>query len=446
MQFLLELFISIYLVEKNAFFYNGYWVMTMDIKKIGQFIKEQRLKKGYTQSDLSKLLDVSHQAVSRWENGENLPDVVKLNELSNLYGVSLDYIIKCGLDDKNHQTSENNLGFFTLINGIFTVISVLLYYLLMFATNTYWIPILAQYVIVIASSLLYVIPYANIKNKTSDDFKNVRIGLLFTLGSLLFTVNTFFVSGLYIDDVMMSAVAWAILLVPVLYLINILLKYYENKTYMNSNVRLKSYFNETSVKYVGLYGIAIILFMAYGFGMDILTPDIDLAFFILIQVLSIIIGIISLIIAIKRFSVMNLLVAIANGLLVYHLIMIINISDIHFFPSRWRVIELTEYWLNVSVLLLLTTSLVILVFKKVKKHTIHRSYYLLIVIYFTLLSTRLGGIEAYFYSNTNGSDTAGVHYVMAFNYIPLTVMIFMIVCAVEYVISKYKHKLVTSNE
>lgn len=41
----------------------------MDKKKTGAMIKEARIKKNYTQSELGNLVGVSNKAVSRWENG-----------------------------------------------------------------------------------------------------------------------------------------------------------------------------------------------------------------------------------------------------------------------------------------------------------------------------------------------------------------------------------------
>ena len=41
----------------------------MDKKKTGSLIREARVKKNYTQSELGNLLGVSNKAVSRWENG-----------------------------------------------------------------------------------------------------------------------------------------------------------------------------------------------------------------------------------------------------------------------------------------------------------------------------------------------------------------------------------------
>ena len=66
----------------------------MDLKIIGKYLKEKRTEAGYTQGDLAQILNVSHQAVSRWENGDNLPDVMKLSELSKLYNISMEEILQ----------------------------------------------------------------------------------------------------------------------------------------------------------------------------------------------------------------------------------------------------------------------------------------------------------------------------------------------------------------
>ncbi len=55
-----------------------------------------RNQKGWTQEELAEKLDVSRQAVSKWERAEASPDIDKLIALSRLYGVSLDALLETG--------------------------------------------------------------------------------------------------------------------------------------------------------------------------------------------------------------------------------------------------------------------------------------------------------------------------------------------------------------
>lgn len=59
-------------------------------------IKELRLKRGITQSQLAKLCSVHQTAVSQWENGRTLPDKQTLLKLSDIFGVSVDLLIGKG--------------------------------------------------------------------------------------------------------------------------------------------------------------------------------------------------------------------------------------------------------------------------------------------------------------------------------------------------------------
>lgn len=65
----------------------------MNQQKIGAFMRELRLDKGLTQEQLAERLGVSNRSVSRWENGNNLPDLSLLLELAKLYGVGVDEIL-----------------------------------------------------------------------------------------------------------------------------------------------------------------------------------------------------------------------------------------------------------------------------------------------------------------------------------------------------------------
>lgn len=65
----------------------------MNQEQIGKIIKDIRKKNNLTQKEFAKELGVTFQAVSKWENGLNIPDIEILTKISKQYGVSLDNII-----------------------------------------------------------------------------------------------------------------------------------------------------------------------------------------------------------------------------------------------------------------------------------------------------------------------------------------------------------------
>jgi len=61
--------------------------------KIGSFLKELRKEKGLTQEQLAEELNVSNRSVSRWETGNNMPDLSMLIALAEYYDVDVREII-----------------------------------------------------------------------------------------------------------------------------------------------------------------------------------------------------------------------------------------------------------------------------------------------------------------------------------------------------------------
>lgn len=59
-----------------------------------QKLIDLRRRQGLSQEELSQRMDVSRQAVSKWESGQTMPDVGKLVALARLFGVSLDYLLR----------------------------------------------------------------------------------------------------------------------------------------------------------------------------------------------------------------------------------------------------------------------------------------------------------------------------------------------------------------
>lgn len=65
----------------------------MDVKKIGEFLAQLRRERNLTQEQLGEQLGVTNKTVSRWENGNYLPPVEMLQDLSVLYGVSINELL-----------------------------------------------------------------------------------------------------------------------------------------------------------------------------------------------------------------------------------------------------------------------------------------------------------------------------------------------------------------
>ena len=65
----------------------------MEPEKISEFIKKLRKDNSLTQKQLAEKYNVTYQAVSKWENGINMPDVLLLKRMSKDFNVSLDDIL-----------------------------------------------------------------------------------------------------------------------------------------------------------------------------------------------------------------------------------------------------------------------------------------------------------------------------------------------------------------
>lgn len=62
--------------------------------EISERLKEARQSIGMTQDQVAEKVLVSRVTVSHWESGKSLPDIVSLISLSDLYGISLDELVK----------------------------------------------------------------------------------------------------------------------------------------------------------------------------------------------------------------------------------------------------------------------------------------------------------------------------------------------------------------
>ena len=92
--------------------------------RIGQKIAEQRRKSNITQEQMASLMNVSRQAVSKWESDLAYPETDKIIRMSELFGCSTDYLLKDEIEtDRNTDTeytanSYENKGYMNDIANI----------------------------------------------------------------------------------------------------------------------------------------------------------------------------------------------------------------------------------------------------------------------------------------------------------------------------------------
>ena len=85
-----------------------------------------RRNQGLSQETLAEKLNCSRQVISKWENGTTTPAVEILQKYSELFGVSIDYLVKEEIEEPTSvQPIENNVGNKNLFGILGLVISLL---------------------------------------------------------------------------------------------------------------------------------------------------------------------------------------------------------------------------------------------------------------------------------------------------------------------------------
>lgn len=77
----------------------------MDQEKIGKFILELRKKNNLTQKEFADKLGVTYQAVSKWENGKNIPDIAILKQICEEFDANINELLGVRNKQKNKYYS-----------------------------------------------------------------------------------------------------------------------------------------------------------------------------------------------------------------------------------------------------------------------------------------------------------------------------------------------------
>ena len=98
----------------------------MDQEKFGKFIKELRQKHNLTQKEFADKYHVTYQAVSKWENGKNMPDSTLIKKISEDFNVSLEELYNG--EFKNNKKIKPTWIIIGLILIFIIVILVLMFF------------------------------------------------------------------------------------------------------------------------------------------------------------------------------------------------------------------------------------------------------------------------------------------------------------------------------
>lgn len=71
----------------------------------GEKLFKLRKEVGLSQENLAEQIGTTRQAISKWENNQGFPEIEKLLQLSNVFEISLDYLLK---DDKTVYRSDDH--------------------------------------------------------------------------------------------------------------------------------------------------------------------------------------------------------------------------------------------------------------------------------------------------------------------------------------------------
>lgn len=93
----------------------------LNLVLIGKRISTKRKELKLTQNELAESLYVTHQAVSKWENGKSLPTIDILYELTKVLSVSIDYLLDdTDIKDTDYETKFKNYPRETVLNEFLT--------------------------------------------------------------------------------------------------------------------------------------------------------------------------------------------------------------------------------------------------------------------------------------------------------------------------------------
>lgn len=128
--------------------------------EISEQLREARKQTNLTQADVAAAIHVSRQTVSNWETGKFYPDIMSVVALSDLYGVSLDVLLKGDdalmkhLEDSTNTVKVNRQLIWAIVLH-FILVALLLALQAFIPANSYYLVGIFCLMVVTSGLLLY---------------------------------------------------------------------------------------------------------------------------------------------------------------------------------------------------------------------------------------------------------------------------------------------------
>ena len=115
--------------------------------EIGKKLKDARMRSGFTQESVAEKVNVSRQTISNWENEKSYPDIISVIELSNLYSISLDELLKG--DEKMMEHLEESTNVVKSTRKLIGAILLNLITVILLVTLSMFLPDRSYYLLVV---------------------------------------------------------------------------------------------------------------------------------------------------------------------------------------------------------------------------------------------------------------------------------------------------------
>ena len=89
--------------------------------EIGKQIKKHRTELGLSQDEFAERIFVTRQSVSNWENDKNYPDINSLVLMAEVFGVSLDNLVKGDIEEMNEKIKTEDIEYLNKANRRLTL-------------------------------------------------------------------------------------------------------------------------------------------------------------------------------------------------------------------------------------------------------------------------------------------------------------------------------------